>query len=618
MLRACVFFLSVLLATQALADPPAKPRNVIIFVADGLRGGIVDESTAPALAAVKRDGVSFPDSHSLFPTVTTVNASAIATGHLIGDTGDFSNVLYVGARLDAPVGSMTASLEDDQALAMINQRYGGNYLGEVSLLAAARQAGYATAVLGKAGPSGVQDIEALGGAAGILIDDNTGWRGIGGASLPADLVAAIKAAGLSAQAPDRGLNTDPGTDTMPGVRVANVEQQDWFADVAAKVLLPRFAAAGQPFVLIFWSRDPDGTQHGQGDSLNTLTPGINGPTSLAAIRNASNDLQRLQAALSVLGLADNTDIFVTADHGFSTVSKESRTSGTVKRVWRDVPKGFLPPGFLALDLAAALKLRVRNANGLPVRTAAGFVPHGGVVLGPDPAHPLIAVASNGGMADLWLNGKARPALARRVVAALIAEDYVSGVFVDDDLGPIPGTLPMSLIGMKGSALTPRPAIMVGFRSFGGDCAIPTNCVAEVADTEFQQGQGIHGAFHRGDTFNFMAAIGPDFKAGYVDPDPVSNADVAPTLEHILGLAPAAKGKLTGRVLSEALNGGPASVPSEKRIVRSDPGPGGFVTQLDLSEAGGETYADEAGAPGRTFGLRSASRTAAQTALPGAK
>ena len=33
---------------------------------------------------------------------------------------------------------------------------------------------------------------------------------------------------------------------------------------------------------MFWSRDPDGTLHNQGDSLNQLTPGINGPTSLAA------------------------------------------------------------------------------------------------------------------------------------------------------------------------------------------------------------------------------------------------------------------------------------------------------------------------------------------------
>ena len=69
----------------------------------------------------------------------------------------------------------------------------------------------------------------------------------------------------------------------------------------AKVVLPRFKAARRPFVIVFWSRDPDGTQHAQGDSLNTLRPGINGPTSLAGIRNASNDLQRLREALRTLG-----------------------------------------------------------------------------------------------------------------------------------------------------------------------------------------------------------------------------------------------------------------------------------------------------------------------------
>ena len=59
-----------------------------------------------------------------------------------------------------------------------------------------------------------------------------------------------------------------------------------------------FKEREKPFVLVFWSRDPDGTQHFQGDSLNSLVPGINGPTSLAAIRNADDDLARIRAALA--------------------------------------------------------------------------------------------------------------------------------------------------------------------------------------------------------------------------------------------------------------------------------------------------------------------------------
>ncbi len=43
---------------------------------------------------------------------------------------------------------------------------------------------------------------------------------------------------------------------------------------------------------------------------------------------------------------------------------------------------------------------------------------------------------------------------------------------------------------------------------------------------------MHGSFSRGDTLNFTAAIGPDFKAGYVDALPVSNADVGATAAKI--------------------------------------------------------------------------------------
>jgi arylsulfatase A-like enzyme len=131
-----------------------------------------------------------------------------------------------------------------------------------------------------------------------------------------------------------------------------VAQQAYFADVAARVVLPMFKADNRPFVLVFWSRDPDGTQHNQGDSLNAVTPGINGPTSRASIMNVDDNLRRICQALDDLGLTATTDIIIAADHGFSTISKESKTSAAAKSVYEDVPKSFLPPGFLALDLAA--------------------------------------------------------------------------------------------------------------------------------------------------------------------------------------------------------------------------------------------------------------------------
>ena len=157
--------------------------------------------------------------------------------------------------------------------------------------------------------------------------------------------------------PARGDNGSAGNFEKPGTKVANVAQQDYFAKVATEVVLPMFKARNKPFVLVFWSRDPDGTQHNQGDSLNELTPGINGPTSLAAIKNADDNLKRAATgARSSSALRRRTDIVVAADHGFSTISKQSATSPAAKAEYKDVPKGFLPPGFVAIDLAKALGL----------------------------------------------------------------------------------------------------------------------------------------------------------------------------------------------------------------------------------------------------------------------
>ena len=533
-----------LLATAALATATAvraqpagaasAPHNVVIFVADGLRSGMVTPRTAPAMAAIRAEGVDLHNSHSVYPSLTTPNASAIATGHWPGDTGDFGNVLYIGATTSTSTPSPFAAVEDDEVLSGLNTRYAQNFLAETSLMAAARKAGFATAAIGKLGPIGIQDVTARDGTGTVVIDDLTGYPG--GFPLRPDILAAFKAAGVTPMAEDRGLNGSPGTYDMPGVWVANVQQQDWMTDAATKVLLPYLKAQSKPFFMVFWSRDPDATQHFQGDSLNTLTPGINGVTSLAAIKNADNDLARLRETIRALGLEATTDIVVLADHGFSTISKQSATSASAKFDYPDVPHGYLPPGFVGVDLAVALKLPLADGGKLPVDYHQGQHPrYDGEILGADPDAPAIAIAANGGSDLIYLPGADAVAMARKVVEVLTREDYTGAIFVNDKLGDIPGTLPMSAINLKGRALTPEPAIMLSFKSFGAGCADPELCAVEVADSSLQQGQGMHGSFGRADTHNFMAAIGPDFRRAYRDPAPVSNADVTPTLAHVLGI-----------------------------------------------------------------------------------
>src|SRR5258708_40252131 len=94
---------------------------------------------------------------------------------------------------------------------------------------------------------------------------------------------------------------------------------------------------------------------------------------------------------------------------------------------------------------------------------------------------------------------------------------------------------MSQIALKGKAVTPNPSIVVNFRSYVAGCDEPTLCSVKVADTVLRQGQGMHGSFGRGDTMNFMAAIGPVLKDGYVYPLPVGNPDVGMTIAQLMGL-----------------------------------------------------------------------------------
>src|ERR1700723_1486873 len=121
--------LTTLCATTASAQSD-WPRNLILFVPDGLRGRIVTPQTAPAMAEVRDKGVNFRNSHSLFPTFTTANASAMATGHYLGDTGDFSNTIFTGDPVVAAGGSVTPILESDPVILEMDRKFGGDYLSE--------------------------------------------------------------------------------------------------------------------------------------------------------------------------------------------------------------------------------------------------------------------------------------------------------------------------------------------------------------------------------------------------------------------------------------------------------------------------------------------------------
>jgi hypothetical protein len=275
----------------------------------------------------------------------------------------------------------------------------------------------------------------------------------------------------------------------------------------------------------------------------------------------------------------------------------------------DTPAGHLPLGFVALDIAHALNMPLIDPdNGYTTIGDGQHTKNGNGLIGGDANKPKVVVAANGG-SDLIYLPDGDKTLAKRVVDFLLTQDYVSGLFVDTKLGKFAGTLSLDDIALEGSAITPHPAIAVNFRSFDTVCGEPVRCTVEIADTVLQQGQGMHGSFSRADTWNFMAMQGPDFKSGFIDPAPASNADLGRTIAQLMQLDMHDNGKLVGRVLAEALpNGALPDVTS--RVVTSEPAPNGLVTVINMQMVGNTRYFDAAGFPGRTVGLST-------TALPSA-
>jgi hypothetical protein len=577
-----------------------EQHNLILFVPDGLRALMVNALNAPTMNQIKDNGVFFKNNHSAYPTLTMPNASVFSTGHVLGDTGIFSNTIYTKTMNHQAHDTNTPFLENDAVIDELEDQFSGQLMKFNALLDDAQSHGFNTAVIGKVGPTKL--FHPLHNQADfpILIDDMTGHNN---SILPQSIRDLLSQNQLPLEAPGRGDNGKSGNATTPGTLTNNLQQQQYFIDVTTKAILPYLKNQNKPFVLIFWSRDPDGTQHNQGDSLQQVIPGINGPTSLSAIKNADDNLNQLINTLKTLGLDTNTDIVVAADHGFSTIWKESKTSESAKQTYPDVPALQLPPGFLAIDLSHALNLPLFDANQPNHQVSNNEHPlAGNGLIGQDANHPLVTVVANGGSDLIYLDQSVDKTIIPKIINALFHEDYVSGVFVDDKLGHYPGTLTFSDIGLVGSAQTPTPAIVVNFRSSYSACRQPFTCSVEIADTTLQQGQGMHGNFNRADTYPFMAAIGPDFKTNYTDRIPSSNVDMGTTLRYLLGLTPIeSTDNKTGRVLMEALRNG-KEMPFSRLKKVSDPSSEGKQTILNIQKVGIHLYLDSGGFSGSTLGL----------------
>lgn len=574
--------------TTPVGPPPAPPpdRAVILVVWDGLRPDAVTAAETPNLARLRDAGVEFTDHHATYPTFTMMNAASFATGDFSDATGFYGNVLWQpGATGNdgsgKPVDFRQPVFSEDYAVLDALKAPSKALLSD-TLFDAAQAAGMVTATVGKSGAAYLQD----SGRGGLILDERVALPLAFARELQAAGVALPPTAPLAFPGGELALGADNGNpvEFKPVKRLDDGVTADptdaggspykGAVDYVVQVYLDRVLATKHPRLTVLWLRDPDTTQHRYG---------IGSPNWHDAIRASDAVIGKLVARLDALGLRDKTDVLVVSDHGHSNVSGpqdlfplRAMAGGAVGAI---DPHGHSVSGMIRIvDLLRRAGFAAFDGLGctfLPVemgirRDGAPLYPAqtdgDGKVCGKEgqkyqvaparvpaelPPHALV-VAVNGGSDYIYVPDH-DPALIKKTVGFLQSRAEVGAIFIDDRYGAIPGTMPLGAIHAR-HAGGKNPDIILSY-DFDESATVEGVRGTEIAGVLGGVGyRGMHGSFSPFDVHNTLIAAGPDFRAGFRDPLPTGNVDVAPTIARILGLSlPHAQ----GRALLEALGHGAA-------------------------------------------------------------
>jgi predicted AlkP superfamily pyrophosphatase or phosphodiesterase len=285
-----------LLAQGRRGGPVSATHRQLVIVVDGLRPDYVTPEVMPNLYALGQRGVVFANHHSVFPTVTRVNASSISTGTYPERHGLMGNTVYF-PQVDA---DRFLDTSDRANLLKIDAATNGNLLTSQTLGETLQAAGKKLLVVsaGSTGSAFLVNHKVAGGA--ILHADYTLPD-----SLSADVVAAVGEP--TANAPSDALNRRA-------------------VDLFLKVGLPKV----DPSVTVMWLTDPDTTAHEHG---------IGDPVTVECLRRVDGEIKRVQDGLAAVGLIGVYDIWVTSDHGFSTHTGGVALADLLKPFARAMPDG---------------------------------------------------------------------------------------------------------------------------------------------------------------------------------------------------------------------------------------------------------------------------------------
>src|SRR6202030_335403 len=177
--RSTRFFVMIFAALFVPAIVAAAPdRHVVVVVWDGMRPDFVTEQNTPTLWKLAQSGVFFQNNHSVYPSATIVNGTAIVTGDYPNHDGILANHVY-RADLD---GRKSIDVENAQAVRKGDELSAGKYVGVPTIAELLHARGDKTAI-------------AAAKTVGLLFDRHANSRSgqniFAGESLPANALGPI-------------------------------------------------------------------------------------------------------------------------------------------------------------------------------------------------------------------------------------------------------------------------------------------------------------------------------------------------------------------------------------------------------------------------------------------
>ena len=335
------------------AAPTPHAGHVVIMVWDGLRPDSITEQATPTLFKLANDGVFFARHHSVYPSSTEVNGTAMATGDYPAHSGLIGNREY--RPLIDPLHSVAT--EDLHTIRRGDAITGNHYLRVPTLAEIAHAAGWRTAIAGTKQVVVLQD-RANRPDADKLADESVDL--FAGQTLP-EHAAQLLAAQLGSPFP-------------PDIRLPNVDEDAW----TTRALTQALWKDDLPKISVLWMSDPDFTQHRFG------------PDSPQALKALASDDANLATVLSVLdqrGWRDTTDVFVVSDHGFSTIERQIDVARDLVAAGFDAVREFhatpTPGQVLVVGLGGTVYLYVADHDAATIRKLAAHLQrttYAGVIL----------------------------------------------------------------------------------------------------------------------------------------------------------------------------------------------------------------------------------------------